>query len=150
MSAEDLMDAPILHELKEWVGHWWRPEDPDTIVPGVLSYDQNTGLALQLIGGSQYLKKMGSCHLHRRWVHECVSSPQHAIPVTGHRWCSDCNRALCVAVDELTGSVTLTCPCCGGFPDTAANRQIIRFCGASLAMSRRRIVGVQRIRRPGQ
>lgn len=24
-----------------------------------------------------------TCHVHRRWAHECIASPMHVIPVTG-------------------------------------------------------------------
>jgi hypothetical protein len=48
-----------------------------------------------------------TCHLRRRWLHDCVSSPLHAIPVTGHRWCRRCECAGNVAVDELAGDVSL-------------------------------------------
>lgn len=72
-----------------------------------------------------------TCPVHRRWSYQCVSSPSHAIRVTGHRWCRSCDVALTVAVDELTGSITLDCPLCHRLPNTAANRQIIRSCRAS-------------------
>lgn len=42
---------PWLHEQKEWSGHWWLPEDPETTVPGVLRYEPDTGPRLSLIGG---------------------------------------------------------------------------------------------------
>lgn len=72
-----------------------------------------------------------TCPVHRRWSYQCVSSPSHAIRVTGHRWCRSCDAAVTVSVDELTGSITLTCPHCHRFPNTAANRQVIRSCRAS-------------------
>ncbi|MGH3516132.1 MAG: hypothetical protein ACRDQ7_01670 [Haloechinothrix sp.] len=72
-----------------------------------------------------------TCPVHRRWSYQCVSSPSHAIRVTGHRWCRACDTAVTVAVDELTGSISLTCPHCLRFPNSAANRQIIRSCRAS-------------------
>ena len=74
-----------------------------------------------------------SCHEHRRWAHECISSPAHVIVVTGHRWCRRCEAEASVAVDELTGSVEVVCTRCGRAPDTAATRQILRICRASLA-----------------
>jgi hypothetical protein len=77
-----------------------------------------------------------SCHLHRRWTYQCVASPQHAIPVTGHRWCRRCNLPLTVAVDEFGGSVSLSCPRCAEFPNSVANRQVARTCRASLAAAR--------------
>jgi hypothetical protein len=69
-------------------------------------------------------------------VHECISSAAHVFVVTGHRWCRDCECAANVAVDQLTWSVTVTCPRCGQAPDSAATRQIVRTCRASLAASR--------------
>src|SRR3982074_3500535 len=33
-----------------------------------------------------------TCPAHRRWVHQCIVSPQHVSPVTGHRWCRRCPR----------------------------------------------------------
>jgi len=77
-----------------------------------------------------------TCRLHRRWIHECIASPRHAIPVTGHRWCYRCQVATSIAVDELAGSVRLTCPRCGQLPANRASRQIIRTCKASLAAAR--------------
>jgi hypothetical protein len=74
-----------------------------------------------------------TCPAHRRWIHQCVASPQHASPVTGHRWCRDCQSPLTVAIDELTGDVTLTCPRCHRTPPSIATRQIVRACRASLA-----------------
>jgi hypothetical protein len=74
-----------------------------------------------------------TCYTHRRWLHHCVSSPLHVIVVTGHRWCRRCECAVNVAIDQLTGDVTLTCPKCHGMPPGAANRQIVRCCRASLA-----------------
>ncbi|MGH3450665.1 MAG: hypothetical protein ACRDQW_08015 [Haloechinothrix sp.] len=77
-----------------------------------------------------------TCPVHRRWLYECVSSPEHAIRVTGHRWCRRCDRPLAVAVDELGGTVTFSCTQCRRFPDSAANRQILRSCRASMQAAR--------------
>ncbi|WP_249124095.1 hypothetical protein [Saccharopolyspora erythraea] len=74
-----------------------------------------------------------SCHVHRRWAHECISSPVHVIVVTGHRWCRRCEAEAFVAVDEVSGSVDVVCTRCREAPGTAATRQIIRTCRASLA-----------------
>ena len=74
-----------------------------------------------------------TCPAHRRWVHQCIVSPQHVSPVTGHRWCRDCACPLTVAVDELAGDVTVTCPRCHHTPEGVATRQIVRACRASLA-----------------
>lgn len=78
-----------------------------------------------------------TCPVHRRWVHQCVSSPAHAIRVSGHRWCRECDAAVIVAVDELAGSITLTCPECRRSPSSAANRQLLRSCRASIDAARR-------------
>lgn len=77
-----------------------------------------------------------TCHTHRRWVHECISSPLHVIVVTGHRWCRRCEREALVAVDELTGAVRVSCARCRRVPDSPATRQIVRTCRASLAAAR--------------
>jgi hypothetical protein len=74
-----------------------------------------------------------TCHVHRRWLHDCVSSPLHVIVVTGHRWCRQCDCAVDVAVDELAGDVSLRCPRCRRMPASTANRQVVRACRASLA-----------------
>ena len=74
-----------------------------------------------------------TCWTHRRWLHDCVSSPLHVIPVTGHRWCRDCSRPVDIAIDTLTGDVRLRCPKGARTPDTAATRQLVRACRASLA-----------------
>ena len=77
-----------------------------------------------------------TCPVHRRWAHQCASSPAHAIRVTGHRWCRTCDTPVTIAVDELTGSVALTCPGCRRAPNSAANRQLLRSCRASLDAAR--------------
>ncbi|WP_233520340.1 hypothetical protein [Prauserella sp. PE36] len=74
-----------------------------------------------------------TCRTHRRWVHECIASPQHVFVVTGHRWCRDCSTAANVAVDQLTWHVSVSCPRCGRSPEGAATRQIVRTCRASMA-----------------
>lgn len=74
-----------------------------------------------------------TCYTHRRWLHHCVSSPLHVIVVTGHRWCRRCSCEVWVAVDELTGDVSLRCARCGEMPPGAANRGLLRACRASLA-----------------
>lgn len=75
-----------------------------------------------------------TCPAHRRWVHQCIASPQHVSPVTGHRWCRDCACPVTVAVDELSGDVTVTCPRCHHAPEGVATRQILRASRASLAI----------------
>ncbi|WP_291413725.1 hypothetical protein [Actinophytocola sp.] len=74
-----------------------------------------------------------TCYTHRRWLHHCVSSPLHVIVVTGYRWCRRCEREVWVAVDELTGDVSLSCAKCGEMPPGPANRRLVRACRASLA-----------------
>ena len=87
------------------------------------------------VGGLDPLERL-TCRTHRRWVHECVSSPDHVFVVTGHRWCRQCRRAADVAVDQLTWNVAVSCPSCGSTPPGAASQQIVRTCRASLAASR--------------
>jgi hypothetical protein len=74
-----------------------------------------------------------SCHVHRRWAHECISSPMHVIAITGHRWCRQCEAEATVAVDELTGDLSVVCTRCRKSPDTPATKQILRVCRKSLA-----------------
>ena len=76
-----------------------------------------------------------TCHVHGRWIHQCVSSPLHVSQVTRHRWCRDCRTELTVAVDELAHVVSMTCPRCGngGSPATA---RLIAACRASLDVAR--------------
>ncbi|MCG3754107.1 hypothetical protein [Amycolatopsis sp. Poz14] len=74
-----------------------------------------------------------TCRTHRRWLHQCVSSPHHAVPLSGHRWCRPCGRPLDAAVDELSGDVRFSCPRCGQTPDNRATRQLTRACRASIA-----------------
>ncbi|ALG15280.1 hypothetical protein [Kibdelosporangium phytohabitans] len=76
-----------------------------------------------------------TCHVHSRWIHQCVSSCAHVNQVTWHRWCRSCRTELTVAVDELTGAVRISCPCCGD-GGSAATRRLERACAASLAYSR--------------
>jgi hypothetical protein len=74
-----------------------------------------------------------TCSLHRKWIHRCVHSPLHVIPVTGHRWCRACATAAEVLVDELTGTVRVTCPRCHETPSPRATKQIVRTCRESLS-----------------
>lgn len=46
MTSESRLDHP-----GGWTGHWWLPDDPETVVPGILRYDPADGLDLTLIGG---------------------------------------------------------------------------------------------------
>lgn len=74
-----------------------------------------------------------SCRLHRRWIHQCVHSSTHVVAITGHRWCRDCECAASVSVDELLGGVVVRCTRCLRVPASAATRQLVRACRASLA-----------------
>jgi hypothetical protein len=76
-----------------------------------------------------------TCHVHGRWIHQCVSSPVHVNQVTRHRWCRDCAAELTVAVDELSRTVTMSCPGCsqGG---SAATTRLLTACRASLSRTR--------------
>ncbi|MFE2752303.1 hypothetical protein ACFXGA_09905 [Actinosynnema sp. NPDC059335] len=74
-----------------------------------------------------------TCRIHRRWLHHCVHSRTHVIPVTGHRWCRACECAADISVDELTGTVAVRCTRCRRIPEGPATRQLIRCCRASLA-----------------
>lgn len=44
-----------LDESVEWRGYWWLPDDADHRVPGILRYDPEDGLHLELIGGFEDL-----------------------------------------------------------------------------------------------
>ncbi|GAB3745315.1 hypothetical protein GCM10027598_81750 [Amycolatopsis oliviviridis] len=76
-----------------------------------------------------------TCHVHGRWIHQCVASPVHVNPITRHRWCRSCATALTVSVDELSGAVTMSCPRCG-HGESAASARLIVACQASLAAAR--------------
>lgn len=77
-----------------------------------------------------------TCPVHRRWIHQCISSPVHVIELTGHRWCRDCRSLATVAVDELTNTVSVICQRCGRSPSNPATRQIQRICEDSMALAR--------------
>ncbi|GAA3689382.1 hypothetical protein C8D88_10872 [Lentzea atacamensis] len=77
-----------------------------------------------------------TCRSHRRWLHDCVSSPLHANAATGYRWCRRCDRAALVAVDELVGDLTISCAICGLCPTSRANRTLMEHCRRSLALAR--------------
>jgi hypothetical protein len=74
-----------------------------------------------------------TCHVHRRWLHDCVSSPAHVNMISGHRWCRSCETAANVSIDHVTGAANVLCPRCQCSPNSLATRQIIRACKASLA-----------------
>lgn len=74
-----------------------------------------------------------TCHVHGRWIHQCVSSAAHVNRITRHRWCRSCEAELTVAVDELAGTITMSCPrCAGGL--SAASSRLIAACQQSLQM----------------
>ncbi|UOZ04180.1 hypothetical protein [Amycolatopsis sp. WQ 127309] len=77
-----------------------------------------------------------TCRTHRRWLHECVSSPVHANSAIGYRWCRRCDHQALVAVDELTGEVAIRCGLCGRSPRSRANDELVALCRRSLALSR--------------
>ncbi len=74
-----------------------------------------------------------TCHVHRRWLHDCVASPAHVNMISGHRWCRRCAMPANVAIDHVSGAVNVLCPKCGCSPNTVATQQIIRACKASMA-----------------
>lgn len=76
-----------------------------------------------------------TCHVHGRWIHQCVASPVHVNPVTRHRWCRDCDTELGVVVDELAGDVAMRCPRCGR-GGSAATARLIAACRASIEARR--------------
>ncbi|MET9226357.1 hypothetical protein [Lentzea sp. NPDC003310] len=76
-----------------------------------------------------------TCHVHGRWIHQCVSSPVHVNPVTRHRWCRGCDTPLGVVVDEFAGDVAMCCPRCGRGGSTATAR-LIAACRASIEAHR--------------
>ncbi|TWP54326.1 hypothetical protein FKR81_01870 [Lentzea tibetensis] len=72
-----------------------------------------------------------TCHVHGRWIHQCVSSPLHINQITRHRWCRDCSTELGVVVDELSRDVAMMCRRCGG-GGSAATSRLIAACRKSL------------------
>jgi len=70
---------------------------------------------------------------HRRWLHQCIHSSIHVVPVSGYRWCRSCETPVAVAVDELDGDIRVICARCGRTPPGRPSRQIVRTCAASLA-----------------
>ena len=45
-------DKRRLDESAEWTGHWWLPEEPDRVIPGVLRYDPRRSDAVASAAGS--------------------------------------------------------------------------------------------------
>src|SRR3954453_21735250 len=76
-----------------------------------------------------------TCHVHGRWIHQCVASPTHVSPVTRHRWGGGCRTDRRRAVDELSVAVSMTGPRCG-HGGTAATTRLPEACRASLAAER--------------
>lgn len=133
------------------------PQPPRTMSILVRSRVAGTRLARTLVNEDAAEELGGlsphartTCPVHRRWVHECVASPAHAIRVTGHRWCRQCDTPVIAVLDELAGTLTLTCPGCHRFPDSAANRQLIRSCRASIDADRQDRIPTASIPRPRQ
>jgi hypothetical protein len=121
-----------------------RSDQPGTqpllrVVDGALSSELAAVLraedAAQAAGLSPFERV--TCPVHRGWAYRCISASAHVIQMTGHRWCADCQAQATVAVDELTGRVTVRCVRCGGTPAGYATTQIIRTCQASLARAGR-------------
>ncbi len=77
-----------------------------------------------------------TCRTHRRWLHDCVASPVHTNSAVGYRWCRRCDHQALVAVDELTGDVTIRCGLCGHSPRSRANVQLVERCRRSLQLAR--------------
>ncbi|MGW5721204.1 hypothetical protein ACWEVP_33855 [Amycolatopsis sp. NPDC003865] len=77
-----------------------------------------------------------TCRTHRRWLHDCVASPVHTNPAIGYRWCRRCDHQALVAVDELTGEVTIHCGLCGRSPHSRVNLELVALCRRSLALAR--------------
>jgi len=55
-SVADIVESELMVEAlftkpQEWSGQWWRPDEPEERVPGVLYYTPKSGLRLRLIGG---------------------------------------------------------------------------------------------------
>ncbi|WP_434442029.1 hypothetical protein [Lentzea sp. E54] len=72
-----------------------------------------------------------TCHVHGRWIHQCVSSPVHVNQVTRHRWCRACRTPLGIVIDELTRDVLMRCQRCGE-GGSAATTRLIAACRKSL------------------
>lgn len=46
-----------LDQPREWIGQWWRPDQPAAVAAGVLTYDPVRGITLRLIGAWEYRTK---------------------------------------------------------------------------------------------
>jgi hypothetical protein len=77
-----------------------------------------------------------TCHTHRRWLHDCVSSPLHVNAWTRARWCRPCEQELEVAVDHVAGRVAVTCPGCRRGAENAVDYVLITNCETSLRLAR--------------
>ena len=77
-----------------------------------------------------------TCHVHGKWIHQCVASATHVNQVTRHRWCRSCATALTVVVDEVGATVTMRCSRCGG-GESAATARLLAACNASISFARK-------------
>lgn len=75
-----------------------------------------------------------TCHVHGKWIHQCVSSSMHVNQVTRHRWCRDCQAPVTVVVDEVERTVLMTCPRCGN-GRSAATIRVLKACRTSIFFS---------------
>lgn len=77
-----------------------------------------------------------TCTVHTTWIHKCAHSATHCIPLYGLRFCLPCRQRMDIAVDELTGHVTLRCPRCERGAATPADLRLVAACQRSLALAR--------------
>jgi hypothetical protein len=52
---DEQVTESALNEARDWTGEWWLPDDPETKLPGVLSFSPDEGLRLRLIGGWDHI-----------------------------------------------------------------------------------------------
>jgi hypothetical protein len=116
------------HRL-EWWSADWRSDDVSLLHARLRHEDRAEEL------GDLRVEDRLTCHVHQRWIHQCVHSSIHVNAVTRQRWCRNCELAMSVAVDEVAGRVTMCCSGCGRGPAGPALRVAVS-CGASLRFSR--------------
>jgi hypothetical protein len=75
-----------------------------------------------------------TCHVHGRWIHQCVASSTHVNQVTRHRWCRACESVVTVVVDEVARTVLMACPRCGN-GRSAATKRLMKACSTSISFS---------------